>query len=138
MNQQKIAEFAAHYQVLDEWEIANLSARSSSLTEEARHALAMVISDRKIDLKRIHEENLDEQRVLAQQERTRQEKREARDARWLKIMLVICIPLIIVGVFVRPEKTLEALVSTVVQAVGIALIALVVFKLKRVFEKQRK
>jgi hypothetical protein len=138
MNNEQIAALVAHYQELDEWEIADLYARASSLTEEGRQALATVISQRKVDVQSIHEQGVTEERTLLEQERIRELKRKARDARWFRIMLVVTIPLIALSALLRPEKTWETLVSSLVQALGVTAIALVFLKLRRAFEGKKK
>lgn len=138
MNNQQITTLVAHYQEMDEWEIADLYARASSLTEEGRHALATVISHRKIDVQRIHEQRLTAERALLEQERMREQKRKARDARWFKIMLIVTIPLIVLSALLRPEKTWETFVSSLVQALGVVAIALVFLRLRRAFEGKKK
>lgn len=138
MNKEQIAALVAHYQEMDEWEIADLYARASSLTEEGRHALATVISQRKIDVQKIREQGLAEERALLEQERIREQKRKARDARWFRIMLIVIIPLIVLSALLRPEKSWETLVSSLVQALGVTAIALVFLKLRRAFEGKKK
>lgn len=138
MNNGQVAALVAHYQEMDEWEIADLHARDSSLTAEGRHALATVISHRNIDVQRIHAQMRMEERTLLDQERMREQKTKARDARWFKIMLIVTIPLIALSALLRPEKTWETFVSSLVQALGVTVIALIFLKLRRAFEGKKK
>lgn len=137
VNKEQIAALVAHYKELEEWEIADLYARAYSLTEEGRQALATVISQKKIDFQSIREQGLTEERFLLEQERMREQKRKARDARWFRIMLVVTIPSIVLSALLRPEKTWETMVSSLVQALGVTVIALVFLKLRRTFEGKK-
>jgi hypothetical protein len=85
MEKTKVDEFLAHYQRLEEWEIAGLHDRASSLTEEARTA----IGDRGIDLEKIRHAAAKEEAEYAAKERARVIKKEKREALLLKIFFVM-------------------------------------------------
>ena len=106
MDKHKVAEYSAHYQSLDEWVIADLHARSSSLTEEARIALDAVITDRGINLEKIHREVAKEELDYVVKERAREEERKKREDRASKIWIRISLFLIIFIVILYPPDFL--------------------------------
>jgi len=122
MNNAKVAEFSTRYMCLTEWELADLDARRSSLTEEACIALDAVLANRTIDLKKVRQIEAEEETKQAALEVRKVGKRQTRDARVIKIFLVVGIPIIIFGALFRPERFLETLVSTGVQVVFLGFI----------------
>lgn len=79
MDKYKVAEFSAHYQRLDEWALADIHAKASSLTEEAFFALNSVIADKGIDLEKIRHTVAKQDSECAEKELVRTKKREKRE-----------------------------------------------------------
>lgn len=131
MDKDKVAEFAARYQRLSEWELADIHARSATLTEEARAALVAVTADRGIDLKKLRQEEAAEEVERAAVEQANAEKKERRDARLFKILLVIGLPIVVLGALLRPERTYETFISALVQGVGLVVLAWIILMFKR-------
>jgi hypothetical protein len=128
MNQH--ADFLERYRRLSEWELAEIHARASALTEEARMALASVAAERGIDFPRLHQEERDEQSQLAEAEQNRDEKRNVRSALLFKVMAIIVVPVVALGMLFRPEQTYQTFISVLVQGIGIAVIAWIVLRFK--------
>lgn len=131
MDTRRVAEFEERYQRLDEWELADIYAKYGSLTEEARAALDGVIQSRNIDLDKMRQQEASEELHRAEIEQERYEKWKKRDAFLSKIFLVIGLPIAIAGALLRPERAYETFISTLVQAVGLGLVAWVVLAIKR-------
>jgi hypothetical protein len=136
MDEQRVAEFIARYQGMEKWEIAELHARASSLTEEARTALDAVISGKNIDIEDIRQKEEEENSLCAEKERVLAEKKKRRDARLFKAFLVVGTPLIVLQALLRPESAYETFVSTLVQVVGVSIAAWVMFAIKRALNKK--
>lgn len=131
MDKQKIDEFVERYECMGEWEIAAIHAKEKDLTDEARAAIAAVMSKRGIDLAAIQERARHEDSARSEKEKIRTEKKRSRDARIYKAFLIIAVPIVVLGAFLRPERALETFVSSLVQVAGIALIGWLLLMLKR-------
>jgi hypothetical protein len=111
MDNHKVSEFAAHYQSLSEWELADIHGKYTSLTEEARAALDAVVADRRIDFEKMRQAEAVEELERAAIEQTKSEKKTKRDSRLFKIFLAVGLPIIILGALLRPERAYETLIS---------------------------
>jgi hypothetical protein len=137
-NKHKVAEFSAHYQSLNEGELADLHDRASSLTEEARMALDAVITNRGIDPEKMRQEAMKEDLDYIAKETVREEERKKRDARHTKIWIAISIPIVVLGMIFRPERTYETLISTITQVLVIVFAAWVVLAIKRSLSRRKR
>ncbi len=124
-------QLKAHYRQLSEWELLDIHSRSSTLTDEARAALSEVIAERKIDLQRLRQEEAHEERARAAAEDAKEKKRDRRDAFLFKWFLIIGLPIIAIGAFLRPDRAIEAFASALVQGIGLFVIAWLALKVKR-------
>lgn len=129
-------QFKAHYREVSEWELLDIHSRSSTLTDDARIALAEVVAERKIDLQKLRQEESAEERARAAVESEKKKKWDQRDALLFKWFLIISLPIIVVWAFLRPDRAVEAFVSSLVQGIGLCLVAWLVMKLKRRLRKK--
>jgi hypothetical protein len=138
MDTSRVAEFEERYRQLDEWELADIYAKYSTLTDEARAALDGVIRDRNIDLAKMRQQEATEELHRAEVEHVRYERWKKRDAFLLKVFVAIGLPIAIVGALLRPERAYETFVSTLVQTAGLGLVAWVVLAIKRSRSKRKQ
>lgn len=131
MDTRRLADFEERYRRLDEWELADIYAKYGSLTDEARAALDGVIRSRNIDLDNLRQQEATEELHRAEMEQKIYEKWKKRDAFLLKISLALGVAIAIVGALLSPERAYETFISTLVQAVGLGLLAWVVLAIKR-------
>lgn len=138
MNRQKIDEFIERYESMDEWQIIEIHSKEKDLTNEARIALAAVISKRGVDLNKVLEEAKEEDLARTEKAQIRIDNQRKRDTRIYKIFFVIAVPVILLGAVFRPERALETLISSLAQAAGIAIIFWLALMLKRFLRRLKK
>jgi hypothetical protein len=131
MNQQQFTQFKQHYLHLQEEELEQLHARKATLVEEAQVALAAVIAERGVSVETIRRANAIEDAGAIAAASAKAEYKARRDAKLFKWMLIFGVPLIGVRVVLTPEAAWSTLVSSLVQALGLAAIAWLVLFLKR-------
>lgn len=84
MNTKKITEFEERYQNMHEEELVDIHENQNSLVEEAKIALAKVISERKIDLIKLAREVHEEKEHRIKKREIIKEKEQKRDAFFIK------------------------------------------------------
>lgn len=137
MDSTRIEEFSARYEMLDQWEIAELHSRRNSLTPEACIALDQVVAKRGIDLAKLEQIEAAELAQKTAYENEQELLAQKKEARYLKWFLIIGTPIIIFGALFRTEKIYETVVSTLVQGVLIGLIYWAYLKFKRPRNQRR-
>ncbi|MDX1367615.1 hypothetical protein [Pseudomonas sp.] len=138
MNRQKIDEFIERYESMDEWQIIEIHSKEKDLTNEARIALATVISKRGVDLNKVLEEAKEEDLARTEKAKIRIDNQRKRDTRIYKIFFVIAVPIILLGAVFRPERAFETFISSLAQAAGIAIIFWLALMLKRFLRRLKK
>lgn len=138
MNQARFDEFLARYEQMDEWQIARIQSQESDLTDEARAALTQVIASRSIDTQKLRDNAAAEDKKLLEEQRVLADISRKREAKTFKILLVAAIPVIVVSALLNPSKAYENLIALAVQAVGLGLIGLAIFKIKRYVKSSKQ
>ena len=138
MNRQKIDEFIERYESMGEWQIIEIHSKEIDLTNEARIALATVISKRGIDLNKALEEAKEEDLARTEKAKIRIDNQRKRDSRVYKIFFVIAVPIILFGAVFRPERAFETLISSLAQAAGIVIIFWLALMAKRFLRRLKK
>jgi hypothetical protein len=123
MEQEQIAHFKAVYRGLSEWDIEDLDSRKNGLTDEAQAALSEIIAERQVDVAGMRKEVIDESKALVRQAEEKEEKQRVKDRKVIKVLSVATIPIILILFLIRPERTYQTLISTIVQAVVLAAIS---------------
>lgn len=135
MDTNKISEFVERYENMHEDELAIIHQNQSSLVEEAKVALATVISERKIDLTKLAQEEYQEKEQRIKKRELVTEKKQKRDAFVYKAMLVIGVPICLFQLAFNPDKFVQTLFSTVAFAVSIGIISGIIYLLKKALKK---
>lgn len=131
MNAAKVAEFTARYETLDEWGLLDIDSRRPTLTDEARFALDQTLSKRGIDLVKLKELEAQDIAQQAKLEQERQIKFDERDARYTKIMWIVCLPIMVFAAVFQTESAFQTLISTLVQVALLGLVNWGYLKFKR-------
>lgn len=137
MDQARFNEFVARYEQMDEWQIVRIQSQESDLTEEAKAALGQVIASRSIDPQKLRENSAAEDEQRAQKQKIKEDISRKREAKIFKIILIATAPVIVVAAMLNPGRSYEVFIASSVQAVGLALIAWVILKIKRYFSRNR-
>ena len=127
MDEQKILQFIAHYRTLPEEALAQLHARSDTLTEEAGVALDRTISARRINLLQMAQDEAEQDFVPVATIVKEIEEKEKRDARNTKFFLLFGIPLIFLQLIFDPGK----FVQIAVEALCLGLLAWLILIIRR-------
>lgn len=135
MDNNKISEFVERYQSMHEDELVIIHQKQSSLVEEAKVALATVISERKIDLTKFAQEERQEKEQRIKKQEIVTEKKQKQDAFLYKIMLVIGVPICLFQLAFNPDKFVQTLFSTIGFAIGLAVILGIVHIFKKTLKK---
>lgn len=138
MDQARFAEFLARYEQMDEWQIARIQSQESDLTDEARAALTQVIASRSIDTQKLRDNAAAEDKKLREEQQVLAEISRKREAKTFKILLVAAIPIIVASALLNPSKAYENLIASAVQAIGLGLVVLAMFKIKRYVKSSKQ
>ena len=136
MNTKKITEFEERYQNMHEEELVDIHENQNSLVEEAKIALANVISDRKIDLTKLAQEEQEEKEHRIKKREIIKEKEQKRDAFFYKIMLVIGIPVCLFQLLFNPDKFIQTFFSTIGFAFVLAIVLGIAHLCKKAFKNK--
>lgn len=137
MDEQKIRDFTKRYESLDESVLASIHDKQSDLVDEARVALAEVVSRRGIDFEVIREEAKKEYSEYARKTKIITDKKRARDSKITKILLIISIPFFVIGMFVQPNTTLRLVVAVIIQGAALVLFWWLIVAVKRFLKRPR-
>lgn len=136
MNTKKITEFEERYQNMHEEELVDIHENQNSLVEEAKIALAKVISERKIDLIKLAREVHEEKEHRIKKREIIKEKEQKRDAFFYKIMLVIGIPVCLFQLLFNPDKFIQTFFSTIGFAFVLAIVLGIAHLCKKAFKNK--
>lgn len=136
MNTKKITEFEERYQNMHEEELVDIHENQNSLVEEAKIALAKVISERKIDLIKLAREVHEEKEHRIKKQEIIKEKEQKRDAFFYKIMLVIGIPVCLFQLLFNPDKFIQTFFSTIGFAFVLAIVLGIAHLCKKAFKNK--
>lgn len=138
MDQARFDELLARYEQMDEWQISHIQSQESDLTDEARAALTQVIASRSIDTQKLRDNSATEDKKRSDKQQALAEISRKREAKILKIFLIAAVPIIVVAAVLNPSKAYENLMASAVQAIGLALLALAIFKIKRYLTSSKR
>ena len=133
MDTKKVLEFLERYQSMGEDELVVIHEKQSLLVEEAKMALATVISERNIDLQELIKDEIKEKEQRIKKQELIAIKKQKRDAFIYKIMLVVGLPLCLFQFLFNPDRFFQTLFATIGSALGIAIILGVLYMFKKVF-----
>ena len=137
MDREKILEFENRYSLLHEEDLERLDANKKELSSEARIALDIVLTKRKIDLDEIRASYLAEDKKATAKDAASRARSAQRTNSFLKCFLILATPFVVLQIAINPERFWITLVSSLVQVLGFALIAFIIWKIKNRFAKSK-
>ncbi|WP_103035748.1 hypothetical protein [Castellaniella caeni] len=132
MDKDKVEFFMQHYRSLSEWELFDLAQRKMGLVDEARTALAKVITEKGIDLEGLRGVQAQEETSLCEDE-ARKEKRSRRwtVVLWFVLPITIFVSSLILGDDRTSTLVVAALAKAVVVSVVFGVVSALIYKLRR-------
>ena len=123
MDNERIKIFYDNYMSMSDYQIFDIyTNKIQSLTEEAKSALTLVISERSIDIKSISEKiNLQDSKAQ-EIRKEKEENKSARDKKYEKYFFIFGIPIAILTVFLKPEQSVQNVFNTVIQVLFLIVI----------------
>lgn len=122
MKREQIAHFKSVYRAMSEWDIEELDSRKNGLTEEAQAALSEIIAERQVNIAAMREEVAHEADVANAKMEAKEKLDRVQEEKITKRMLLFVVPLCAVIFLIRPERSYETVVSSIVQ--GLLLVGL--------------
>ncbi len=126
------------YREMDEYQLAELHERTGDLTDGARIALAEVMAEKNVDLAKLRQQQLDDDREIRERARIQEERGEVRDARWMKVLWIASISIVVLSFWMRPERAWATFVATLTQVVVLSAIFYGASRLRRYLRQRRK
>jgi hypothetical protein len=128
MDREKILEFENRYSLLHEEDLERLDASKKELSSEARIALDIVLTKRNINLDEIRTFNLVQDKNVAAKEDASRARSTKRMNSFVKWFLILATPFVVLQLVINPERFWVTLVSSLVQALGLALLVFICLK----------
>jgi hypothetical protein len=138
VNENQHAYFLERYRGMSTEELVDIKV--GNLIEVARDALNTVISERGVNAeevaKKLRADDAKYDSEIAAKQQAEEDRKDRRDARYFKILMIAGIPMTILGFVFAPGKSYVALISALVQGGVWALIAGILYALRRKRKKK--